>query len=369
MDETVTEVDGNFLEGGGQIIRMSVALSALLSKRIRIVNVRAGRSKPGLQAQHLVGINLTADMCKAAVEGGKMLSTVVEFTPRKGNQEVTEFVADTRTAGATTLLAQVALPFALLGRSSKTVLTLKGGTNADFAPQIEDYSEVFVRILQRFGAEVKCHLIRKGYYPKGGGLVKLLAQPVRELRPMTLNDFGELKRIDIISSVNGTLPIRVAQEMSDVAREHLTHYFGKKGGPRITSNVFKEKEFSGIGNGSSIFILAETSTGCLLSSGGIGSRKNTPNEVGLEASKKLLSSIEKKACLDDHHQDQVIIYMALANGVSLVRTGPPTLHTKTAIHIAELLTGAKFTVKESETEAGVFFIECQGISYKNDLMK
>jgi len=367
MNEKIIEVDGSILEGGGQIIRMAIALSALLSKRLRIVNVRGKRPKPGLQAQHLVGINLTSEMCNARVEGCKMQSTLVEFFPQRENRNVSDFTADTKTAGATTLLAQVSLPFMLLGRSSKTVLTLKGGTNADFAPQIEDYLEVFIPILKHFGADVKCSLIRKGYFPKGGGLVKLTANPVGELKPVNLVNFGEVKSIHITASVNGTLPVRVAQEMSDVAKDQLMEYFGKKSAPRITTNIFKEKEFAGSGNGSSLFILAETTTHCLLSSGGIGSRSNTPKEVGMKASQELLSSIQKKACLDVHHQDQVIIYMALANGTSLVRTGPLSLHTKTAIYIAELLTGAKFDVKESNTEPEVFIIECQGINYKNSL--
>jgi len=367
MDDYV-EVDGSLMEGGGQIIRMSIAFSALLGKAIRLTKIRAGRAKPGLQAQHLNGIQLAAELCRAKLEGCQMQSTEVKFNPGKGHQDVADFTADTKTAGATTLLAQIALPYALLGRPSSTRLILKGGTNADFAPQIEDYSEVFIHILQKFGPQVKCKLVRKGYFPKGGGQVVLDVPALKELKAVQITEFGELKTITIFSSVNGTLPVKVAQDMAHTAKENLTKYLGKQSSVRVREEVYKEKDFATIGNGSSMVIVAETSTGCLLSSGGIGSRNKSPKEIGEEAAQSLISSIKIGACLDQHHQDQVIIFMALANGISKIRTGPLTLHTKTAIHVAEMLSGAKFTVEESTNEKDVFFIQCEGIHFKNELL-
>ncbi len=117
-------------------------------------------------------------------------------------------------------------------------------------------------------------------------------------------------------------------------------------------------------NGSSVFVLAETSTGCLLGDSAVGSPKVRPRESGEAAADGLLTSIESGACADRWLQDQLILYMALAEGTSRVRTGPLTLHTETAIDIARKFTGAKFEVRDGGEEDGSKVIECQGIGLR-----
>jgi RNA 3'-terminal phosphate cyclase (ATP) len=120
MSDPAFEVDGSVMEGGGQIIRMATAFSALLRKPIHLTKIRAGRAKPGLQAQHLNGIQLAADLCGGRVDGARLQSTDVRFWPGSASPPASTFTADTKTAGATTLLAQVSLPFAVLGRKVST---------------------------------------------------------------------------------------------------------------------------------------------------------------------------------------------------------------------------------------------------------
>lgn len=361
-ENEVIDVDGSLKEGGGQIIRMSIAFSALLKKPVRITNIRAGRPKPGLQAQHMNGIQLAAELCGARTDGCQLQSTVVKFVPGQASKS-TSFVADTRTAGATTLLAQVSLPFALLGRNSASLLTLKGGTNADFAPQVEYYNDVFLPTLKKFGASVKCDVARKGYFPKGGGQVTLQVSPAKELSPVNLTDFGDVTRVTVQASVAGVLNVKLAQEMAGAAKDVLVDFFGRQSTVRIVVDAFKERD--AVGNGNSISVVAETSSGCFLGSGRIGSRGKSGLDLGREAAKDIVEAIKLRACADLYLQDQLIIFMALASGVSRIRSGPLTLHTETAIHVAELLTGAKFKVEQSQDEPGVHFIECQGISFTN----
>ena len=128
-------------------------------------------------------------------------------------------------------------------------------------------------------------------------------------------------------------------------------------------HVFQTEAF---GNGNSIAIVVETNTGCVLGSGRIGSRGKSGSDLGREAAEELVEAVKIRACVDHHLQDQLIIFMALASGVSRIRTGPLTLHTKTAIHVAEQLTEAKFSVEPCPDEAGVHFIECRGISFVNN---
>ena len=357
------EVDGSVMEGGGQIIRMSIAFSSLLKKPINLIKIRAGRSKPGLQAQHLNGIQLAAKLCGAQVDGCKLQSTQVQYVPGSASK-VSDFFADTKTAGATTLLAQVALPCALLGLNSETRLDLRGGTNAEFAPQVEYYDQVFLTTLKKFGVSAKCNVIQKGYFPKGGGQVLLEVSPVKELQPINLTDFGDVKSVNIVASVAGALNVKLAQEMAHGARDIFVNFFGRQSNVRVNVDAFKENK--AFGNGSSISVIAETTSGCVLGSGRIGSRGKSGKELGVEAAEELIGSLKIGACLDRYLQDQLIVYMALARGVSRIRTGPLTLHMKTAIHIAEMLSGASFKIEQSESEKDVHFIECRGISFKNE---
>ena len=362
-EKDVLEVDGSVMEGGGQIIRMSIAFSALLKRPISLIKIRAGRPKPGLQAQHLNGIQLAAELCGARMTGCQLQSTAVRFEPGRASNS-SRFVADTRTAGATTLLAQVSLPFALLGRSARAPLDLKGGTNADFAPQVDYYSDVFLPNLEKLGASVKSNIVRKGYFPKGGGQFTLDVPPIKELKPIVMTEFGEVRSVSIRASVAGVLNVRLAQEMARAAKDVFTEFFGRQSDVRINVEGFKETE--AFGNGNSIAIVVETNTGCVLGSGRIGSRGKSGSDLGREAAEELVEAVKIRACVDYHLQDQLIIFMALASGVSRIRTGPLTLHTKTAIHVAEQLTEAKFSVEPCPDEAGVHFIECRGISFVNN---
>ena len=311
----------------------------------------------------MTGIHLAAELCSGHTDGCQLQSTDITFTPSAiSSQKQAEFTADAKTAGATTLLAQVSLPYALLGNQATTLLDLKGGTNAAFAPQVEYYSQVFLPMLHRLGASVKCDVIRKGYYPKGGGHLQLKVPSVKQLQPIILTDFGAVKSVNIYSSVAGVLNVKLAQQMAHAAKDQLVKHLGKQ----VPIHVDAFKENSAVGNGNTIVIVAETSTGCLLGSGGIGSRAKSGSELGNETADELICSLNLGACVDQYLQDQLIIYMALAKGTSRIKCGPLTLHTKTAIYMAESMSEAKFRVEESADEKDIFFIECTGIGYTNN---
>lgn len=344
------------------MIRMSASLGALLAKPVRLYNIRAGRSKPGLKAQHLAGLLLLRDLCGpgATADGARLDATEVRLAPGPAGIQGGRFVADAKTAGSVCLLAQVSVPLALFG-SRASELVLRGGTDADMAPPIDYLSRVFRPLLRRFGADFEVDVVRRGYFPRGGGEVKLRVQPVHTLKAITLMDRGDVTRICVRASVAGALPVAVAARMAEAAAEAVRRRRIVDDG-RISVEAYKEA--SATGNGSSLTVVAETSGGCVLGGSAIGSPKISAEATGRAAAAGLLATLADcpAACVDDHGQDQAILLMSLAAGVSRVRARHPlTLHTRAAIDIAQRLTDAAFEVVP-DADGKSCVVQCTGIA-------
>ncbi|KAK2491155.1 hypothetical protein MC885_017601 [Smutsia gigantea] len=331
MAEPRVEVDGGIMEGGGQILRVSTALSCLLGLPLRVQKIRAGRSTPGLRPQHLSGLEMIRDLCDGQLEGAEIGSTEIMFTPKKIKE-----------------------------------LHLKGGTNAEMAPQIDYTAMVFKPIVENFGFRFNCDIKMRGYYPKGGGEVIVRISPVKQLNPINITDRGSVTKIYGRAFVAGVLPFKVAKDMAAAAVRCIRQEIRDL---RVNIQPVQETKDQAFGNGNGIIIIAETSTGCLFAGSSLGKRGVNADKVGIEAADMLLANLRHGGAVDEYLQDQLIIFMALASGVSRIKTGPVTLHTQTAIHFAEQLAKAKFTVKKSDDEEDAskdaYIIECQGIGMTN----
>ncbi|CAI5776662.1 3' [Podarcis lilfordi] len=361
-DPQPVEIDGGIMEGGGQILRVTTALSCLCGTPLHVKNIRAGRSQPGLRPQHLSGLKMVRDICNGQMEGGEIGSTEVTFVP--GKIQGGTHVADTKTAGSVCLLMQVAMPCVLFA-ASPSELRLKGGTNAEMAPQIDYTVMVFKPMVEKFNLTLDCDIKRRGYYPKGGGEVIIRMSPVKQLSPIDLTDRGIVTKIHGRAFVAGALPVKLAKDMASAAMRCIRKEIRDLD---VNIEAVREPDNEAFGTGSGIIIVAETSTGCLLAGSSLGKRGKNADKVGIEAAEMLLGNLRHGGAVDDYLQDQLIIFMALANGLSRVKTGPITLHTKTAIHFAEQLTKAKFTVTKSEEDASpkdAYIIECQGVGLLN----
>jgi len=360
------EIDGSVMEGGGQVLRMSAGLSSLMAKPIRIVKVRAGRQKPGLKSQHVSGLSLIRDLTGGQLDGCVLGSSMITFRP--GQLRAGDYSADTKTAGAVCLLGQVSLPCAIFAPGPVT-LNLKGGTNCDMAPQIDEFTEILLPNIKKIGVNFEYEVVRKGFFPKGGGEVNLFVNPVKTLNPIKMIDPGSIKNIYGWSFTAGNLPVRMAEEMTSAAIKHL-----KTSGCDYIKNVkidvetYKEDKDCCPHNGSGIVLVASTTTGCILGGSALGSVKFSPKETGIKAAEELLEAIECGGCVDKHIQDQMIIFMALAPGESQLVTGPLTLHTETAIHIAQTLTGAKFKIENCQENNRAWKIICQGTGFVNPFL-
>ncbi|XP_020608181.1 RNA 3'-terminal phosphate cyclase-like, partial [Orbicella faveolata] len=304
------------------------------------------------------GLQLVRHITSGKLNGDKIGSTSVTLLPSSIGSGT--FSADTQTAGSVCLLMQLALP-CLLYAPEVSKLILKGGTNAEMAPPIEYMTDVFRPIVKRLGVEFDCDIVRRGYYPKGGGEIHVKVKPVKQLKPLQLLERGSLVRITGCAFVAGVLPFKIAQTM---ARE--AHRMLKKKYPDVQINVepVQESADKAHGNGTGIMVMAESTTGCRMAGSAIG-RKGVPaEEVARNAVDELTNNLQYDSCVDEHLQDQLIIFMALAAGHSSIRCGPLTMHTQTAIHVAEKIMKAKFKVQEnSDTKECI--IECQGIGLQN----
>ena len=175
-------VDGSYGEGGGQILRTALALAALTGVPVRIERIRARRSKPGLRPQHLTAVQAVARVCQAEVTGASLGSQTLTFRPRtiRGGHYVFDVAETSRSAGAVTLVAQALLPPLLQAGAPATVI-LKGGTHVPWSPPAHYLSHVFLPALAAMGAEVEMTLERWGWYPRGGGELRLTIRGARPL--------------------------------------------------------------------------------------------------------------------------------------------------------------------------------------------
>jgi len=262
------------------------------------------------------------------------------------------------------LLIQLAFPCLLFGPGENEII-FKGGTNAINAPPTDYCLKVFKPFVKKFGIEFDMDVIMRGYYPKGGGIVKLKTKPIASLKPIQVEERGDIVKIEIHAFCSGIIPEHVPKRMAESAaailhsslNNHKIEYSIK------TERETREKAF---GDGTAIMIYAETSTGCILTGSGIGDKGKRAEDVGAEAARHLVNDLKHGGCVDEYLQDQIIIFMALANGVSKVKVGPLSEHTTTSIHFTEMITGAKFTVTETKTEGeDTLLLECTGQCYKN----
>jgi RNA 3'-terminal phosphate cyclase (ATP) len=351
-------IDGSVLEGGGQLLRNTVALAALLSKNVTIHRVRHGRNPPGLRNQHAAGIKLVGDICAANLTGAQTGSVSVDFRPGlillPG-----DYSADPGTAGSTTLLLQVSLPCLLFSSTpTRSTLNIRGGTNAQAAPQIDYTQHVLLPFLRRhFGLDLSLEITRRGYFPRGGGAVQCAVQPVPGPLPAVhLVERGRVTAVRGHAHVAG-LPAHIARTMSAAATAELV-----KAGldPSVIDiGAVRESDETVYGAGAGVVLWAETDAGCVLAGTAIGKKGLAPSAVGALAAQELIGNLEHGGCVDEFMQDQMIIFLSLAKGKSTVRTGPLTLHTKTAIWVAEQLTDAKFEIEKDPS--GQYKIHCQGI--------
>ncbi len=332
------EISGDYLEGGGSIVRTAVALSAVTGKPCRITNIRAKRANPGLQAQHATAVSAVAKLCDAQVKGNEIGSTELEFHPkgiRGGSLSL-----NVGTAGSTALVLQALMIPAI--RCEKPLdIKITGGTLNRWAPSIEYLQNVTMGILKKMGYKGEIALRRHGFYPKGGGEIESVISP-SILLPIELTKRGKVMQVfgNCIASKD-LASVKVAERMQKFARERLFKNF------QIVPEIKTEYvDAYSTGGGCGFFVLYENS---IIGVNAIAERGKSAEKVASEAVTSLIKNHASLAPIDEHMADQLIPYMALA-GKSKVKVAKVSNHTRTNIWVCEQFLDAKFDVNEKERE-------------------
>jgi RNA 3'-terminal phosphate cyclase (ATP) len=328
------EVDGSYGEGGGQVLRTAVALAAVLSKEIHVFNIRAGRAEPGIRPQHMTGVKAAAELCSGQLEGLAVGSTDFVFKP--GKMKAGNFRFDVGTAGSVTLVLQTLMPM-LAFAPGPVQLDIVGGTDVKWSPPIDYLRLVTLPILKKIGYNGHLETVRRGHYPKGGGVVRFSTQGPSKLQPLTNDKPGSISRIRGISHATA-LPRHVAERQATSAKKRLED--AKLPSPSIDVEVVDDK--SQLSPGSGIVLSAETQNGNILGSDALGERGKPAEEVGLTAGRVLVEVVESGAMLDRHMGDIIVPYLVLADGMSDVSVSRVTQHTKTNVRVAEWFAGTRF---------------------------
>lgn len=336
-------LDGSTGEGGGQILRSSLTLSALTGQAFCLYNIRANRPKPGLSAQHLTAVNAIAQICNAHVMGNQIKSMTLEFTPQsppQGGKYLFD-VAQTQqggSAGAISLVLQtILLPLACADQDSEIIL--KGGTHVPFSPSIYYLENIYLPTLNLIGIEAKIDLKSCGWYPKGGGEIKLKITGkgqnlLDNLGNLNLINRGSLKQIKGVA-IATNLPDHIPERMALTATKLLKGYH-----PLVK---IKTQILEGIGEGTGIFFTAEYQK---IKAGfsALGKRGLSSEKVAEIAVKDFIKFHQTRKPIDQHLADQLLLPLVFSQENSYYQVEAITQHLITNAWVIEQFGLAKIDI-------------------------
>lgn len=340
--EGVIEIDGSYGEGGGQIVRTACALSCLTGVACRIRQIRAGRRNPGLRAQHCTALKGLALMCSAKTSSLKVGVEQISFSPN--SIQKTELDLDTGTAGSVSLVLQ-ALLLAALGSSSREIrFLLRGGTDVPGAPSCDFVKHVKLNVLQKMGYRVDLRILKRGYYPKGGGIVKVKVRPPEGtlLEPLQMPSAAT----DPLSSQG------ISHASDDMAKRHVAEKQGRAAARILTQYMHVPAKVdveygSTRSTGSGVVLWARTNES-VWGASALGRSDKSSEQVADEATEKLLRTYHTQASFDPWLGDQILPYIALSRGPSVFSVPRVTRHMKTNMWLVQQFLNVQFYCESQE---------------------
>jgi RNA 3'-terminal phosphate cyclase (ATP) len=341
---SLLELDGSEGEGGGQILRTSLALSLITGRGFMLHNVRAGRDKPGLRPQHLTSVRAAAAIGGATLRGASQGSSELTFEP--GPVKPGTYRFDVGTAGATGLvLHTVYLPLAYRA-TVPSAITLIGGTHVRTSPSFHFLDATWRRYLDLCGLRVSLRLQRPGFYPRGGGIVEVFLQPAERLRGVRLTERGPPK-VTGFSAVAG-LPSAIARRQA----RRAAYRMGQHG---VEADIRQEEWEGGPGTVLALEIGGDSVPATFVA---VGERGKPAERVADEAADEAIAYLQAgTAPVDAHSADQLVLPLALADGPSEYGVSAVTRHLTTNVAVIRRFLDRTITVEGAEGEPGTVRID------------
>jgi RNA 3'-phosphate cyclase len=309
-------IDGSQGEGGGQVLRSSLSLSLMTQKELEITNIRAGRAKPGLRAQHLKAVEAATLIGRAQVSGADLGSTALAFHPTR--IEPGRYHFDIGTAGATMLVLQtIFLPLAMAG--TKSTVTITGGTHVKWSPSYHYLELQWLPFMRRIGCQADLNMEWAGYYPEGGGRITATISACEKTSHLELTERGNLKQIRGLSAISN-LPRHIAKRQREQVLRRI--------GDRYYLSDIRLVELASRFKGTMLLLLAEFehSQACYFSLGELG---KPAERVADEAIDELEEFLSTDGAIDQYLADQMLLPLSFASGPSRLRTSKITRHLLT----------------------------------------
>ena len=324
------EIPGNYGEGGGSIVRLAAALSAITQTPIKITNIRQFRSSAGLKTQHLRAVESVSNLCNGKLKNAFLGSTEIEFNPGKIEKE--KLKVNIETAGSVGLLLQCLMLPCFYNKKETEIEITGGGTVGLHAPNLLYTENVLLPLIKKMGFDASLEIKKHGFFPKGGADV-ICKVKLCKPKPMHILERGKLLQVKGISLATEDLKSKnVAERQANAAKKILKDYDIK------IKNIYAKS----LSAGSALLLWAEFEN-TIIAWDSIGERGKPSEKVGEEASKGLLQQLNSEATLDDYMQDQILIFMALAKSGSF-KFNNLTKHAETNIWLIEKFLKVKFRI-------------------------
>jgi RNA 3'-terminal phosphate cyclase (ATP) len=341
----LVRIDGSQGEGGGQILRTAISLSAITGKPVEVINIRANRVNPGLRPQHIAGIKIIAELFHGQFDNLKVGAEWIRFSP-SDRFEGGSVKFDIGTAGSIPLTLMTVVPAVSLSNNSLQI-EITGGTDVKASPTIDYIKHVVAKSYLSIGLKFSVDVLKRGYYPNGGGIVQSTINPCR--RPDTIEFLASRHIEPKIISVCSQLPVHVAKRQVSSALVALE----KKD---IRCSNYTASIESANSPGSSILVYCASDQGMYVGGDSIGELGKRAESVGLEAAERFFESILAQATIDPFLADMLIVPLALSKGRSRYRIARVTSHLLTNLRVVSDIIGCKYNI-HNHGENNIVMIE------------
>ena len=331
------KINGGHGEGGGQIIRSAIALSCITKQPIHLENIRKNRKISGLRPQHLTAINILQKIANAKVIGAEVGSTEIKFIP--GDAKNLDLVEDVGTAGSIPLILQVLIPVVAMSKKQFN-LRIKGGTDVLWSPTIDYTQHVLQEAYSRMGINFSLELIKRGYYPKGGGEIKLQVNPsnVKSI----LFSKRKTNKVKLICSFSKFTNNEIENKVYEIVKQLTDANF-------IVDVEIKSEEALDSGASLLIYSIDDDS---IIGIDALYNKKTSKFDLDID-------NFIKNYAIDDNLADMLIVPASLASGKTILPVKEITKHLETNLFVTSKITGCKYGI--GKTSNG-FEVIIEGIS-------